>query len=85
MAGCDGWDIFDPNACIERPAAEIHVLEPHGIKGFVHPPKALPNVAADHHEGAGGLLHGAGLLEISLQVPVVPVDRIGLPQAIEAK
>ena len=85
MAGLYGGHIFDPNARIDRPAAEIHILKPYWIKGFVHAPEAFPDVAADHEERARRLFHRTGLLQIAIQAPIPPVDGIRRPQPVQAQ
>lgn len=85
VEGCHRGDIFNAVAGIEGSAAEIHILKPHRIEGFVHACQALPDVAADHEERACGLFDGTGLPEIAIQITIVPIDRVPLPHAINTE
>jgi hypothetical protein len=55
------------------------------MKAFVEAVEAFPDVAPGHEKRAGRLFHGAGLIEVAIQIAVAAVDGIGGPQAIDAE
>lgn len=82
MPGFYGRHIFDSKPRIDRPAAKIHVLEPHRSERFIHAFEAFPHVAADYHKRAGRLLDRSGYLQIAIQATIASIHGIRRPQAI---
>src|SRR5579864_4746953 len=83
MAGRHGRHVLDPITGVRRPAAEIHVLEPHRVKLLVETSQALPNVTARHEECSRGLLDRPGLVKIAIQITIVAVYGVPGPQPVD--
>jgi hypothetical protein len=77
------WSVRNLITGIHCPAAEIDVLKPDWVKLFVETAQLRPDVLAKHEESAGWLFHEARLIQVAIQVPVRPVDRVGGPQPID--
>jgi len=78
-------DIFDTVFVIEGPFTVIDVFKPYWIEAFVETLEGFPDVAPGHEECAGGLFHGAFLVQVAILIAVAAVHGIRRPQAIDAE
>ena len=62
--------VLDLKPCIPGAPAEIHILEPNGMKLLVETTEFFPDVTPDHEKRPGRLLDKAGLIERTVQVAI---------------
>src|SRR5882724_6962554 len=80
---CRG-NVQDSQTFPAQSLAEIHILEPDGIKAFVEAADQFPGGPADQQESAGRLIHfnGLGVRYLGTVTAVHPVPR---QQPVEPK
>ena len=85
MFGGDRGQILNFVARINGAAAEIHIFKPDRMEAFVQAAQYFPYFAAEHEKRTRGLLDGAGLFQVAIQIPVAAIHGVGGPQAVQSE